>query len=137
MTTTYAQPITRARSRSRAHAVPALWRQVVRGAALDRGASKGDDRLVHSGTVEPDRSAYAQLEIYEGLLRAFDRRTEVLDTIASAPDRDTAVLRVRQLLDVTHSQATAILDLQLHRFAAGARDRIARRAAELRQALSR
>jgi ABC-type glutathione transport system ATPase component len=135
MTTTYALPIARARSRSRAHAVPALWRQVVRGAALDRGASKGDDRVVQPGVVEPDRSAYTQLEIYEGLLRAFDRRAQVLDAIASAPDRDAAVLRVRDLLDVTHLQATAILDLQLHRFAAGARDRIAHRAAELRHAL--
>ena len=135
--TTYAQPILRAHSRRRAHVVPALWRQVVRGAAPDRGASKEDARVVPPGAVEPDRSAYTQLEIYEGLLRAFDRRAEVLDTIASAPDRDAAVLRVRELLDVTHLQATAILDLQLHRFAAGARDRIARRAGELRTALIR
>jgi DNA gyrase/topoisomerase IV subunit A len=90
---------------------------------------------VQPGVVEPDRSAYTQLEIYEGLLRAFDRRAEVLDAIASAPDRDAAVLRVRDLLEVTHLQATAILDLQLHRFAAGARDRISHRAAELRHAL--
>jgi DNA gyrase/topoisomerase IV subunit A len=92
---------------------------------------------MHPGVVEPDRSAYTQLEIYEGLLRAFDRRTEVLEAIATAPDREAAVLRVRELLDVTHLQAGAILDTQLNRFAEGSRDRIAHRAAELRHALIR
>ena len=135
--TTYAPLITRGSTRSRRPVVPALWRQVVRGADLDHAAPKGDDRFMHPGVVEPDRSAYTQLEIYEGLLRAFDRRAEVLEAIATAPDREAAVLRVRELLDVTHLQATAILDTQLHRFAAGSRDRIAHRAAELRHALIR
>jgi hypothetical protein len=135
--TTYAPLITRGSTRSRRSVVPALWRQVVRGAALDHSVSKGDDRIVHPGIIEPDRSAYTQLEIYEGLLRAFDRRTDVLEAIAAAPDREDAVLRIRELLDVTHLQATAILDTQLHRFAAGSRDRIAHRAAELRNALIR
>ncbi len=135
--TTYAPMITRGSTRTRRPVVPALWRQVVRGAGLDHAAVKGDDRVVHPGAIEPDRSAYTQLEIYEGLLRAFDRRSEVLDAIAGAPDRETAVRRVRELLDVTHLQATAVLDTQLHRFAAGSRERIAHRAAELRNALIR
>jgi hypothetical protein len=135
--TTYAPMITRGSTRSRRPVVPALWRQVVRGANLDRAASLGDDRSAHRGAIEPDRSAYTQLEIYEGLLRAFARRTEVLEAIAVAADREAAVLRVRGLLDVTHLQAVAILDTQLHRFAEGSRDRIAHRAAELRNALIR
>lgn len=135
--TTYAPMITRGSTRTRRPVVPALWRQVVRGANLDHAAAKGDDRVVHQGALEPDRSAYTQLEIYEGLLRAFDRRAEVLEAIAGAPDRETAVRRVRELLEVTHLQATAVLDTQLHRFAAGSRDRIAHRAAELRNALIR
>ena len=135
--TTYAPMITRGSTRSRRPVVPALWRQVVRGADLDHAAAKGDDRVVHPGAIEPDRSAYTQLEIYEGLLRAFDRRCEVLEAIAGAPDRDAAVRRVRELLDVTHLQATAVLDTQLQRFVAGSRERIALRAAELRNALIR
>lgn len=135
--TTYAPVITRGSIRTRRSVVPALWRQVVRGAPLDHAASKGDDRFMHPGVIEPDRSAYTQLEIYEGLLRAFDRRAEVLEAIAAAPDREAAVRELRELLDLTHLQASAILDTQLQRFAAGSRDRIARRAAELRTALIR
>lgn len=135
--TTYAPVITRGSTRSRRSVVPALWRQVVHGAALDHTVSRGGDRIVHPGVIEPDRSAYTQLEIYEGLLRAFDHRTEVLEAIAAAPDREAAVRELRELLAVTHLQASAILDTQLHRFAAGSRDRIAHRAAELRTALIR
>jgi hypothetical protein len=108
--------------------VPALWRQVVRGGA------RGEE---HAVQPEPDRSAYTQLEIYEAVLSAFDRRDEVLDVIAAAPDRDTAVRRVRGLLDVSQGQAVAIVDLPLHRFTAGTRDRIRLRATELRTALTR
>jgi DNA gyrase/topoisomerase IV subunit A len=127
MTTTYAQPITRRSTRSK-QVVPALWRQVVRGAV------KRDEQAVQA---EPDRSAFTQLEIYEGVLSAFDRRAEVLDAIAASPDRATSVRRIRELLDVTHLQATAILDLPLQRFTTESRDRIAHRATELRSALTR
>jgi hypothetical protein len=126
MTMTYAQPILRRSTRSR-HAVPALWRQVVTGGV-------GGEQAVQA---EPDRSAYTQLEIYDGVLAAFDRRAEVLDVIAGSPDRDTSVRRIRDLLDVSHLQATAILDLPLQRFTTESRDRIAHRATELRIALTR
>ncbi|WP_432944994.1 hypothetical protein ACQPXM_04375 [Kribbella sp. CA-253562] len=108
--------------------VPALWRQVVRGGA------RGEE---HTVQPEPDRSAYTQLEIYEAVLSAFDRRDEVLDVIAAAPDRETAVRRVRGLLDVSQGQAVAVVDLPLHRFTAGTRDRVRLRATELRKALTR
>jgi hypothetical protein len=124
MTMTYAHPL---RPRNRL-VVPALWRQVV------RGAEKEDDRTVQP---EPDRSAFTQLEIYDAVLSAFDRRAEVLETIASAPDRDTAVRRLGELLGIRPAQAVAIVDLPLHRFTAGTRDRVALRADELRKALVR
>ncbi|MDX6261374.1 MAG: hypothetical protein QOH84_3062 [Kribbellaceae bacterium] len=123
MTMTYALPLTRRAGRNR-HAVPTLWRQVVRGAAKD-------------DQVEPDRSAHTQLEIYEGVLTAFERRTEVVRTIEGASDRLTAVFRIRQLLGVSQLQATAILELQTQGFSIASRDRVAQRAAELRAALTR
>jgi DNA gyrase/topoisomerase IV subunit A len=121
MTMTDALPITR---RANRHSVPTLWRQVIRGAAKDE-------------QVEPDRSAQTQLEIYEGVLTAFERRTEVLRTIAGASDRLTAAFRIRRLLGVSQLQATAILELQAQGFSIAARDRVAHRAAELRAALAR
>jgi DNA gyrase/topoisomerase IV subunit A len=123
MTMTYAQPITRRAARKR-HVVPALWRQVIRGAAKDE-------------QVGPDRSAHTQLEIYDGVLTAFARRTEVLRTIEASSDRLTAAFRVRQLLGVSQLQATAILELQAQGFSIAARDRVAHRATELRAALAR
>jgi DNA-directed RNA polymerase specialized sigma24 family protein len=126
MTMIFAQP--------RRHVVPALWRQVVRNAPLDRTDRLGDSRSV---TLEPDRSAYAQLAIYEGLLSAFERRAEVLDLVATSPDRETSVRRLCKLLELTPAQAAAVLDLQLHRFSSESRERIAHRADELRSALIR
>jgi DNA-directed RNA polymerase specialized sigma24 family protein len=130
MTMSYAQPYVQPRR----HVVPALWRQVVRAAPIDRTVGKGEGR---SMPVEPDRSAYTQLEIYEGMLNAFERRAEILDLVAAAPDRDTSVRRLRALLDLTPAQAAAVLDLPLHRFTSESRERIAHRAAELRSALIR
>lgn len=126
MTMTYAQPITRRAGRNRL-VVPALWRQVVRGAGKDEQPRQ----------AEPDRSAFTQLEIYDGVLAAFERRTEVLKTIASSADRTTAVRRIRELLDVSPLQARAILELQTQGFSTATRDRVAHRAAELRAALTR
>lgn len=123
MTMTYAQPMPRRSSRTRL-AVPALWRQVI------RGIGKSDDAVV----TEPDRSAYTQLEIYDGVLAAFERRDEVVTVLKSSPDRETAVRRVRDLLGLSQLQATAVVDLPL---TSDSRDRIARRAGELRVALSR
>jgi DNA-directed RNA polymerase specialized sigma24 family protein len=123
MTMTYAHPMPRRYTRARL-AVPALWRQVI------RATGKADEAVV----TEPDRSAHTQLEIYDGVLAAFERRTEVQDVLTTSPDRETAVRRLRELLGASHLQATALLDLPL---TSASRDRIARRAAELRAALDR
>ena len=123
MTMTYAQPMPRRYTRARL-AVPALWRQVI------RASEKGDETIV----PEPDRSAYTQLEIYDGFLAAFDRRTEVAEVLRTSADRTIAVRRLRADFSLTHQQATALLDLPL---TTECRDRIAHRADELRSALNR
>lgn len=66
MTMTYAQPMPTRYTRARL-SVPALWRQVV------RSSETAKEKIV----PEPDRSAYTQLEIYDGVLAAFERRDEV------------------------------------------------------------
>ncbi|MFD3405423.1 hypothetical protein ACFWUU_32365 [Kribbella sp. NPDC058693] len=123
MTMTYAQPLTRRYTRARL-AVPALWRQVI------RSSEKGDVTAV----PEPDRSAYTQLEIYDGVLAAFERRDEVAEVLRASADRDTAIRRLRAQFGLSHLQATALLDLPL---TTECRDRIAHRAEELRSALGR
>jgi DNA-directed RNA polymerase specialized sigma24 family protein len=121
MTMTYAQPLTRRYTRARL-AVPALWRQVIGTERAERTAP------------EPDRSAHTQLEIYDGILAAFERRDEVAAVLRSAADRPTAVRRLRAEFGLSHLQAGALIDLPL---TTECRDRIAHRAAELRAALHR
>ena len=83
---------------------------------------------------EPDRSAYAQLEIYDGFLAAFDRRADIAEVLRTSADRTIAVRRLREEFSLNHLQATALLDLPL---TTECRDRIAHRAEELRSALNR
>ena len=123
MTMTYAQPLTRRYTRARL-AVPALWRQVIRS----------NDKTDVTTVAEPDRSAYTQLEIYDGVLAAFERRDEVAAVLRTSADRDTAVRRLRAQFGLSHLQATALLDLPL---TTECRNRIAHRAEELRSALGR
>ena len=122
MTMTYAQPLTRRYTRARL-AVPALWRQVIRT----------NDRA-EQPMAEPDRSAHTQLEIYDGVLAAFERRDEVAAVLRAAADRATAVRRLRDGFGLSHLQATTLIDLPL---TTECRDRIAHRAEELRAALAR
>jgi DNA-directed RNA polymerase specialized sigma24 family protein len=126
MTMTYAQPLTRRYTRARL-AVPALWRQVIR--TSDGAVDKAEQQL-----PEPDRSAHTQLEIYDGVLAAFERRDEVAAVLRAAADRATAVRRLRDEFGLSHLQATALIDLPL---TTECRDRIAHRAEELRAALER
>ncbi|GAA1606400.1 hypothetical protein GCM10009804_73110 [Kribbella hippodromi] len=123
MTMTYAQPLTRRYTRARL-AVPSLWRQVI------RTSDKGEHPMVG----EPDRSAHTQLEIYDGVLAAFERRDDVAKVLRASADRETAVRRLRAEFGLSQLQATALLDLPL---TTECRDRIAHRAEELRTALHR
>ncbi|MEU8225042.1 hypothetical protein [Kribbella sp. NPDC048915] len=122
MTMTYAQPLTRRYTRARL-AVPALWKQVI------RTSDKDEQQL-----PEPDRSAYTQLEIYDGVLAAFERRDEVAAVLRACADRETAVRRLRAEFGLSHLQAITLIDLPL---TTECRDRIAHRAEELRSALAR
>jgi hypothetical protein len=126
MTMTYAQPLPRRYTRARL-AVPALWRQVIRA---HETSPKGDETTV----PEPDRSAYTQLEIYDGYLAAFDRRADVAEVLRTSADRTIAVRRLRAEFALSQVQAIALLDLPL---TTECRDRIAHRADELRSALNR
>ncbi|MGY4773239.1 hypothetical protein ACXC9Q_40555 [Kribbella sp. CWNU-51] len=121
MTMTYAQPLPRRYPRARL-AVPALWRQVI------RGGETGGETIV----PEPDRSAHTQLDIYDGVLAAFERRDEVAAVVAAAADRQAAVSGLRLRLGLSQLQASALVDLPL---TDDCRDRIAHRAEELRAAL--
>lgn len=123
MPLTYAQPLPRRYTRTRL-TVPALWRQVI------GGGEQGAEAIV----PEPDRSAYTQLEIYDGVLAAFERRDEVAEVLKSSADRATVVGRLRERLGLSQLQATTLVDLPL---TTECRDRIAHRAAELRAALNR
>jgi DNA-directed RNA polymerase specialized sigma24 family protein len=122
MTMTYAQPLTRRYTRARL-AVPALWRQVIRNSDREE-----------TTMPEPDRSAHTQLEIYDGILAAFERRDEVAAVLRASADRATAVRRLRDEFGLSHLQASALIDLPL---TTECRDRIAHRAEELRTALER
>jgi hypothetical protein len=128
---------------SRNRTVPALWRQVVRsesghtevpqtpqnprGGRIDRATPAVDHR-----EMDPTTPLSMQLAIYDGLLRAFDRRSELMEVIAAAADHDTAVRLVADLLGLDDVPAAAVLDQQLGHFTVQYRDRIAARAAELR-----
>ena len=61
-------------------------------------------------------AARERLEILDALVTAADRRGEVLTAIAGAESTDGARAAVAELLGVTDTPATAVLDLQLRRF---------------------
>ncbi|MBC8170498.1 MAG: DNA gyrase subunit A, partial [Anaerolineae bacterium] len=56
--------------------------------------------------------------ILEGLLKALDKLTKVIETIRKSPEADTARTNLMALLKITEIQAQAILDMQLRRLAA-------------------
>src|SRR5574340_152321 len=70
-------------------------------------------------------------EIADVLLRALERRHEVLDAIVDASDHAEAVRMVRELLDTTASCAEAVLDLQFQRLTKIERARIRDELADL------
>jgi DNA-directed RNA polymerase specialized sigma24 family protein len=123
MTMTYAQPLPTRYTRARL-TVPSLWRQVI----------GGSEKEVEKTVPEPDRSAYTQLDIYDGVLAAFERRDEVAEVLKTSADRETAVRRLREQLGLSQLQATTLVGLPL---TTECRDRIAQRASELRAALNR
>ncbi|HEX2619960.1 MAG TPA: DNA gyrase subunit A, partial [Phototrophicaceae bacterium] len=62
--------------------------------------------------------ARERAHILEGLLKAIDKLTKVIETIRKSPDAETARTNLMVLLKITEVQAQAILDMQLRRLAA-------------------
>jgi DNA gyrase subunit A len=62
--------------------------------------------------------ARERAHILEGLLKALDKLTRVIETIRKSPDAETARQNLMELLKITTIQAQAILDMQLRRLAA-------------------
>lgn len=68
--------------------------------------------------------ARERAHILEGLLKAIDAMDEVIAAIRKSPDVETARTNLIKLLDITDTQAQAILDMQLRRLAALERKKI-------------
>ena len=68
--------------------------------------------------------ALRRQHILEGLLIAQDNLDAVIQTIRQSPDADTARASLVEQFDLTETQATAILDMQLRRLAALERQKI-------------
>lgn len=77
-----------------------------------------------------------RLSLLEALVTATERRTEVLDSIANAPDTEQAQAALEGLLGINEVQARAVLDAQLRLFTVAYRSRIARERDEVQDWLS-
>ncbi|RVW08045.1 GNAT family N-acetyltransferase [Prescottella agglutinans] len=75
-------------------------------------------------TVKNHDQVIDRREIASALLKALDRRHEVLDAIVESKDREAAVAAVRELLDTTEFCADAVLNLRFDRLTVKERDRI-------------
>ncbi|WP_433609916.1 GNAT family N-acetyltransferase [Prescottella agglutinans] len=75
-------------------------------------------------TVKNHDQVIDRREIASALLKALDRRHEVLDAIVESKDREAAVAAVRELLDTTEFCADAVLNLRFDRITVRERDRI-------------
>ncbi len=88
------------------------------------------DVITRRTQFELDKALKRQ-HILEGHLIALDNLDEVIATIRSSPDSDTARTQLMELFGFTEAQAVAILDLQLRRLAALERQRIQDEYAEI------
>lgn len=75
-------------------------------------------------TVKNHDQAINRREIASALLKALDRRHEVLDAIVESKDRAAAVAAVRELLGTSEYCAEAVLGLRFDRLTVAERDRI-------------
>ena len=94
------------------------------------------------GPSEPSAAQKAallteQLEIYEALDAALERRADVFQVIDSSESVDQARDALRDLLGISETGATAVLELQLRRIPGRERAKIAERCAEMRDELDR
>jgi DNA gyrase/topoisomerase IV subunit A len=73
-----------------------------------------------------------QLEILDALVAAFERRSEVLEAIESSDEEQDAVQRLSELLGVTETAASEILNMQWRRLTRQGRAEIYERRDALR-----
>lgn len=78
----------------------------------------------------------ARREIADALVRALERRHEVLDTIVSSEDYDAAIERIASLLGTSPVGAEAVLRLSFDRLTKVSRRRIAAELEDLNHELS-
>ncbi|WP_304117774.1 GNAT family N-acetyltransferase [Mycolicibacterium bacteremicum] len=82
-----------------------------------------------------DRAA-ARREITEALLKALDRRHEVLDIIVDAADRNAAVSAIAELLGTTHAGSEAVFGLSFDKLTKDSRKNIAAELEDLNSQLT-
>lgn len=75
-------------------------------------------------TIKNHDQVLDRREIAKALLRALERRHEVLDAIVESNDRTEAIAKVRELLDTTEFCAEAVLNLPFRRLTKTERDKI-------------
>ncbi|HEU0190085.1 MAG TPA: GNAT family N-acetyltransferase [Mycobacterium sp.] len=69
--------------------------------------------------------AVSRREITDSLLKAMERRHEVLDVIVDSADRAAAVKAIAELLGTSHLGCEAVMGLSFHQLTKDSRDRIA------------
>jgi len=85
----------------------------------------------------PDHDiAAARREITDALLKALDRRHELLDAIVGAEDRPAAVAAIQEMLDTSPLSAEAVIGLSFDRLTKQSRRAIAKELDDLNSQLS-
>ena len=92
--------------------------------------------VIRRAKFDLDR-AEARLHIVEGLLKALDQISRVIALIRASKDVDEARSRLMDEIELTRSQAQAILDMRLQRLTALERDKLVEEASELRTLIAR
>ena len=85
---------------------------------------------------EQRRHAEYNLRIQDGLVKAMDRREEVFQLVEDSENRDEAIRRLMELLELDEMSCRAVLALQIGRFTGEQRGELAAQAEELRSILS-
>ena len=85
----------------------------------------------------PDHDiAAARREITDALLKALDRRHELLDAVVGAEDRPAAVAAIQEMLDTSPLSAEAVIGLSFDRLTKQSRRAIAKELDDLNSQLS-
>lgn len=86
----------------------------------------------HETDADERRHLLDRLEILDAIMLALERREQMWSIVEAAPDADRARGDLMAALGLTEVQATAVMDLQVRRFSARERSRIAEERDSLR-----